>query len=230
MAERQEEDLKRYNYIGFQTFPGKAKEFWQSPDEEREVRERLKAQGRGLAFERDESFLFNPILSKAERGVMMAGASLTVISFLLPWFSFTFGGRHHSVIGPGFLKALPFLGSLGAWGTGLEFFALLTMSALMLVSPLLGLAFLAALTGRGKNHDNNYGRIKTISKLFYVPVILWLTALIMTAISFPMPFGNLGVEEIGPSFDILSFLSMAGLGFYLTLAGSVLCSLMALEL
>lgn len=230
MAERQEEELKRYNYIGFQTYPGKVKEFWQNPEEERAVKEKLKAENLGLAFERDESFLFNPVLSKVERSIMMAGALLTVISFFLPWFSFTFGGEHVSVIGPGFLTALPFLGSLGAWGSGLEFSALFTMSALMLITPVLGLLYLVTLAKPGKQDDKSYSRIKTVSQLFYIPIVLWVSTLIIASVGFPMPFGNLGIEEIGSSFDLLSFLSMSGLGFYLTLAGSIICSLMALEL
>jgi len=108
--------------------------------------------------------------------------------------------------------------------------ALIVMLGLMLITPLLGIYYFKVLMGKARDTDSYYKKVKSVSRLFYIPIILTVITLLFTAVGFPMPFGNLGVEEIAGSFDILSFLSIASIGFYLTLAGSVICSLMALEL
>ncbi len=231
MAEKTEqENLKRYNYIGFDVYPGKVKEFWEGPAEEKKYREKVKSEKDALSFEREQSFIYVPELRGTEKLIMVIAALLTIVSFFLPWFSFTFGGAHHSVNALGFLSALPFLGSLGMWGTGIELPALIIVTALMLFSPLLSIIYIIVLFGPSNYRDKYFSRIKMVSRLFYIPIILWVVVLIFGFIGFAMPFGNLGIEEIGSSFNLLSFLSMTDMGYYLTFAGSLICSLLALEL
>ena len=228
MADKDE--LERYRYIGFQVFPSKLKDFWRSPDEEKAYREKVAREKAGLAFERDDSQLFNPVLSQMERWVLMGSAILIVICFFLPWFSVTFGGRHYSVGVLGFLGALPFIGSLGAWGTGLELPALIVLSLFMFVSPIVAICFVITLARSRSMPDAYCSKIKKISKLFFISIFLCIAMLLFVAIGFPLPFGNLGVEEFRSSFTMVSFVSITRIGFYLTLAGCVVCSLMALEL
>ncbi|MCP4631609.1 MAG: hypothetical protein GY855_01690 [candidate division Zixibacteria bacterium] len=224
MAENQE--INRYKFIGFGVYPGKAKEFWENSNEEKSFRERI-----SLAFERDVSYLFNPILTGTERIILIISSIIAIVGFFIPWFSFNYGGTHHSFTSIGFLSALPFLGSLGSWGTGLELPSLIVMSVYILLTPILGIIFLIVLLGKpGSNPNSYYYKVKNIAKLFYIPIILWITLLILASIGFPMPFGNLGVREIGESFNLLSFLSITGIGFYIFFASSLVCSLMASEL
>lgn len=235
MAEKEkEQDSKRWNYIGFEVFPGKVKDFWGNSDEERTFRERSTSGRAEDVFEREDSVLFKPIMSETERVILMIIAALTVVSLIFPWFRVThgFAGDYteYTINAIGFIGVLPFLGSLGAWGTGLELPSLIIIAMYMFVTPIIGIAFLITLAGMKKNPAKKYSMIKTISRLFGIPILLFFTILILASIGFPMPFGNLGVREVGESFNLLSFLSMAGIGFYAMLAGALVCSLMAAEL
>ncbi|MBD3168698.1 MAG: hypothetical protein GF307_04390 [candidate division Zixibacteria bacterium] len=224
MAEVNESN--RYKYIGFGVYPGRAKEFWGSPEEEKKFKERL-----AEPFERDQSFLYKPVLAVKVKYIMMASSALLVLSLFLPWFMITFGGEVISVNVITFLGSLSFLGSLGAWGSGLELPSLIVLTLLMFLAPILGILYIVVMAGSpGKDPEKYYSRIKSVSKLFFLILVLWVAVLILAAIGYPLPFGDLGVEELGDSFGMLSFLSIAGVGFYLTAACSLLCSLMAAEL
>jgi hypothetical protein len=219
------EKIKRYKYIGFNVFPGKTKEFWPSEQDEKKARESARSH-----FERDQSFLYNPILSKQSWFIQMVAAGITVISFFLPWVNITFGGEIIRANGPAILGSLSFVGSLGAWGSGLELPALIVYTVYLLLSPILGLIYVVTLATVKRDSEKHLVRVKKMSRLFFIPIVLWVAILIIAAIGFPMPLGNLGVKEIGTSFNILSFLSISGAGFYLTLAGCIVCSLMASEI
>jgi len=230
MASKEKVD-PRFKYIGFDVHPGKAKSFWKSEDERRRYEKRVTEQQEGVQPERAFSFIHVEMVSRADKFFLTLGNLILIVGLFLPWFRFTYGESAVQFSGLGVLANLSFVGSLASWSGIAAQLEVVILSVLIVLAPLVGILNLAMLY-RGKGVEDRYLRgVKNSSRLFFLLMILWLFVLVLAAIGFAMPFGNLGIPQIGmESFNLLAFLTTASVGFYLTFAASWLNSTMALFL
>lgn len=221
----------RFKYIGFDVHPGKAKSFWKSEEERKRYEKRIKEQKEGAQAERAFSFVHVEMVSAADKFFLTLGNLILIVGLFLPWFRFTYGESAVQFSGLGVLANLSFVGSLASWSGIAAQLEVVVMSVLIVLAPLVGILNLAMLY-RGKSAEERYLRgVKNSSRLFFILMLLWVLVLVVAAIGFAMPLGNLGIPQIGmDSFNLLSFLTTASVGFYLTFAASWLNSTMALFL
>ncbi len=230
MASKEKVD-PRFKYIGFDVHPGKAKPFWESEEERKKYEKRVTEQQEGVQPERAFSFIHVEMVSRADKFFLTLGNLILIVGLFLPWFRFTYGESAVQFSGLGVLANLGFVGSLASWSGIAAQLEVVVLSVLIVLAPLVGILNLAMLY-RGKGAEDRYLRgVKNSSRLFFLLMILWLFVLVLAAIGFAMPFGNLGIPQIGmESFNLLAFLTTASVGFYLTFAASWLNSTMALFL
>jgi len=221
----------RFKYIGFDVHPGKAKSFWKSEEERKRYEKRIKEQKEGAQAERAFSFVHVEMVSAADKFFLTLGNLILIAGLFLPWFRFTYGESAVQFSGLGVLANLSFVGSLASWSGIAAQLEVIVLSILIVLAPLVGILSLAMLY-RGKSAEERYLRgVKNSSRLFFILMLLWVLVLVVAAIGFAMPLGNLGIPQIGmDSFNLLSFLTTASVGFYLTFAASWLNSTMALFL
>ena len=230
MASKEKVD-PRFRYIGFEVHPGKAKSFWKSEEERRRHEKRVKEQKEGVQPERAFSFIHVEMVSRADKFFLTLGNLILIVGLFLPWFKFTYGDSAVMFSGLGVLANLGFVGSLASWSGIAAQLEVVAVSALIVLAPLIGVLNLVMLH-RGKGAEDRYLRgVKNSSRLFFLLMLLWVFVLVLAAVGFAMPFGNLGIPRIGmESFNLLAFLTTASWGFYLTFAASWLNSTMALFL
>jgi hypothetical protein len=230
MASKEKVD-PRFRYIGFEVHPGKAKPFWKSEEERKEYEKRIREQEGSRQVEKAFSFVHVEMVSAVDRFFLTLGNLVLIASLFLPWFRFTYGESAASFSGLGVLANLGFVGSLASWSGIAAQLEVIVLSVLIVLAPLVGILNLVTLhVGRG-GEDKYLRGVKNSSRLFFLLMLLWLLVLVLAALGFAMPFGNLGIPQIGmESFNLLSFLTTASVGFYLTFAASWLNSTMALFL
>jgi len=230
MASKEKVD-PRFRYIGFEVHPGKAKSFWKSEEERKIYEEKVKGQKEGVQAERAFSFIHVEMVSTADKFFLTLGNLILIVGLFLPWFRFTYGDSAVQFSGLGVLANLSFVGSLASWSGIAAQLEVIVLSALIVLAPLVGILNLAMLY-RGRGAEEKYLRgVKNSSRLSFLLMLLWVFVLVLAAVGFAMPLGNLGIPQIGmESFNLLAFLTTASVGFYLTFAASWLNSTMALFL
>lgn len=230
MASKEKVDPK-FRYIGFEVHPGKAKSFWKSEEERKKHEKRVREQKERVQPERAFSFIHVEMVSRADKFFLTLGNLILIVGLFLPWFRFTYGDSVVRFSGLGVLANLGFVGSLASWSGITAQLEVIAVSALIVLAPLIGILNLVMLH-RGKGVEDRYLRgVKNSSRLFFLLMLLWVFVLVLAAVGFAMPFGNLGIPQIGmESFNLLAFLTTASVGFYLTFAASWLNSTMALFL
>jgi hypothetical protein len=80
-------DEQRFHYIGFDVFPGKAKDLFKSSAEKDKLVDALKAKRESGQIIRDECTLFEDRVSGMDRIVMTIACAVMLLSLFLPWFA-----------------------------------------------------------------------------------------------------------------------------------------------
>jgi hypothetical protein len=230
MASKEKVD-PRFRYIGFEVHPGKAKSFWKSEAERKRYEDKIKEQKQGVQAERAFSLIHVKMVSGADKFFLTLGNLILVGGLFLPWFRFTYGDSVARFSGLGVLANLSFVGSLASLSGIAAQVEVVAVSVLIVLAPLIGV-FNLVMLHRGRGVEDSYLRgLKNSSRLFFLLMLLWFLVLVLAAVGFAMPLGNLGIPGIGrDSFNLSAFLSTAAVGFYLTFAASWLNSTMALFL
>ncbi len=79
---------KRFKYIGFEVFPGKAGDIFKSDEERKSLIERVRERmARGKERVRDGCTLMESRISGVEKGFLTAAAVLMIVALFLPWYS-----------------------------------------------------------------------------------------------------------------------------------------------
>jgi len=210
-------EVDRYHYIGFDVFPGKAKEFWKSEGEKKVFLEKAK-KGRKRE-ERDHSLVYVDIFSGLEKIILSVSSVIIIISFFLPWFVLEKGNIAFKYSALGYILNFGFVASYASLGGFLaSLFAILVLLTLIF-SFLSGIGTLFFLHRKINPLEKYYGALKRILFFNYLPMILWLVVIIISVIGFPSPFGSaFGVKEISENFNFISFITATSFGMWLTLA------------
>jgi len=211
----------RFRYIGFDIYPGKAKEFWKSEEEKKAYLERIKKKKGILSLlQRDHSAVHVSIFSPVDRIVLTASSVVVILSIFFPWFSFHRDGDSFSYSGLGYLfnfsKAISyassFLGILSA------FFMLL----MIISSVFVAIYTLLSLYKKLDPEEKYYSSLKSALSLNYIPLAFWILILIFCIFGFPTSSaGGLGVKELKQSFNFITFMSVTSVGMWIAIAGLI---------
>jgi hypothetical protein len=80
-------DKERYNYIGFEVFPGTPKDLFKSEAEKTKLVEAVKSRRLSKDTLRDDCKLLEERVSYGERMVLAAASIVIFLALLLPWYS-----------------------------------------------------------------------------------------------------------------------------------------------
>jgi len=217
---------ERYRYIGFEVFPKEAKPLFESPEEEKKFLEKIRSRTSKFFFlEREHSLIELPTLTAVERTLALLCSLLAVLGFFIfPVGNLYLGGVGNlTVSGLGLLLKIGDLSPYLALGGPRVVIVLVLSLIFLLLGAVLGSLQLTALLTTWKS---NRGQIVSrLNRLGILPVLFWIAALVVALFGIPTPAWDLlGVEQLGKSFDIFSFLSLASWGTWAVLGGLLINS------
>ncbi|MGB8658419.1 MAG: hypothetical protein WCE90_11665 [Candidatus Zixiibacteriota bacterium] len=199
----------RYQYIGFEIYPKKAREFWQGEEEKKKYLEEIKRKESRSAFlERDHSLVKVVVFSKVDKVVLTMTSLFMVVSLILPWFSVKGAG-------PVFFFNLGKLGLTG--GLFGIFFVLVALT--VLASAAAGVMSLLSLYKKSADADSYLANLKKRLQLNYVPLILWVLLIIVSIVG--MPTKSLD-SPLGGSFNVLDLFTASSVGIWLSLPSLII--------
>ncbi|MCD6162341.1 MAG: hypothetical protein J7K40_08005 [candidate division Zixibacteria bacterium] len=220
----------RYNYLGFEVVPGKLKEFWDSDEEKKsyidKIREKLKTT---QVIERDFSVVNSSQMNKADRIIISVASVFLILSLLVPYYNFEAFGGKVSGSAISYLANLGYISNFLAWGSLTMKLTLVFSVFMIFFSPVIGILNLIALNS-GRNKANYFSRLKSISRLNILAILLYIALFALVASGQLNPFGSLGIEALGENFTLLSVINMASVSIWLNIAAHLLGLLPALEL
>ena len=210
-------EADRYQYIGFDVFPRKAKEFWKSEEEKKVYLEKT---GKGRRREeRDHSLVYVNILSGVDKAILTVSSLLIVIAFFLPWFVLERGDMAFRYTPLSYIFNFGFVASYSALGGFLAGLFATLLLIMVILSFLFGVGTLYFLHRKINTPEKYYGQLKRILFWNYLPVVLWVAAVVVAVVGFTLPFGSaFGVKEISENFNFLSFMTATSYGMWITLA------------
>ncbi len=227
----QEENL-RYKYIGFDVYPLKAKRFWKNTEEEKKYLEQVRnREEHGEREERDHSVVYVSVFSPVEKIILTLTSALMILSLFLPWFNFSQG---ETVIRYSALQYLFKFGSLMTYsGLGGALMGILAVLFLLMiiVSFLLGIFNLLSIYGKTSMEENYLPKIKRSLKFNSIPFVLWIMAIVLSIIGIATPLASaLGVKQLKEAFNVVTLVSISGIGLWISIGCWVLNSVKANDL
>lgn len=202
-----EED--RFKYIGFDIYPSKTKEFWQSEEEKKKYLEEIRQKNsRSTLLERDHSLIKMKVFSRADKLILTITSFLMVVSLFLPWFSVKGVGSFF------FFR----VGSLPVGGALFGIFVVM-MILTVLSSAGAGVISLLALYKKYNDTDSYLTNLKKKLKLNYIPLILWAVLILISVIG--MPTGS-SDSPLGGSFNVIELFIVSSLGIWLSLPSLII--------
>jgi hypothetical protein len=223
-----EEDL-RYKYIGFDVYPLKAKRFWKNTEEEKKYLEEVRS--RKEHGERDHSVVYVSVFTPVERTILTLTSVLMILSLFLPWFKFS---RGETVMSYNALQYLFKFGSLmiysGLGGALMGILAVLFL-LIIIVSFLLGIFNLLSLYGKDSLEERYLFKVKKTLRFNSIPFILWIVAIVLSIIGISTPLASaLGTRQLKEVFNMVTLVSISGIGLWISLGCWVLNSVKANDL
>jgi hypothetical protein len=210
-------EVDRYQYIGFDVYSKKVKEFWKSEQEKKTYLEKTK-KGRKRE-ERDHSLVYLNIFSGVDKTILTVSSLLIVLSFFLPWFVLEKGNVAFKYSPLNYIFNFGFLASYSALGGFLAGLFVTLLFVTLILSFVFGIGTLYFLYSKPNPVEKYYGRLKRMLFFNYLPLLLWITVIIISVIGFPSPFGTgFGVKEIGENFSFINFITATSYGMWITLA------------
>jgi hypothetical protein len=208
-AEEEISEETRFKYIGFDIYPGKTKEFWQSAEEKKKFLEEVKQRRSQSAFlERDHSLVKVKVFAKLDQLILTVTSILLVVSLFLPWFS---------VKGIGSLFFFS-VGSLPAGGALFGIFEVLVILT-VLSSAGAGVISLLSLYKKQTDMDSYLINLKKKLKLNYIPLVLWVILILISIIGMPTHSAS---SPLGGSFNVIDLFTVSSLGIWLSLPSLII--------
>jgi hypothetical protein len=206
-------------YLGYETHPGKIGEFWESDEEKKQYLEGVKARGGQVSvLEREQALLNVRLMSVADKVISFIGSILLIVSFLLPVYSFDMYGKAVSGSAISLFLNLPIIGGYASYGGGLMVFSLLLFSLFLIACPIIGVLNILGLINKNQG-EAYFDIIKNNSRFVFIPLSFLGLLLLVLIFGTPQPFGSLGVDALGESFNLGTLFKMTGIGFWLDIAG-----------
>jgi hypothetical protein len=219
MANKEPEPNDVFKYLGFDVHPGQIGEFWTSEDEKQRYLQGVKDRGgQTSVLDREQALLNIKLMNPVDKIISTIGSIILIISFFLPAYSFDLQGTHVSGIALLFFVNLPVAGGYASWGGPVIMLSLFLYALILLACPMAGVLNLIGLYNK-KQGDDYFDTLKKYHRYSYIPMGLFVLLFIVLVIGAPQPFGSLGVDAFGESFNIAAIFNMAGLGFWVNIAG-----------
>ncbi len=210
-------EVDRYQYIGFDVYPGKAKKFWKS-DQEKETYVEQAKKGRKRE-DQDHSLVYVNIFNRFEKAIISVSSLIIIICFFLPWFELEKGSVVFKYSGLGYILNFGFLSNYSALSGGLAGFFVTLLFITLITAFLAGMGTLLFLYKKTNPLEKYYRSLKRMLIFNYLPIVLWIIVVIMSIIGFPSPFGSaFGTKEIGENFSFINFMTATSFGMWVTLA------------
>jgi hypothetical protein len=228
----EKEENLRYKYIGFEVFPLKPKKFWRNAEEEKKyLEETKKRKEKGEREERDHSVVFVPIFTQVEKWILSLTSVLMILSVFLPWFTFT---RGESAIRYNAIQYIINFGTTMTYsglGGPLLGFLMFIFMFVILSSFIFGILNLLALYSKTNSESVYLQKLKRSLRLNFVPLFLWLIAVILTIFGMTTPLATaFGVNQLKDTLNVVTLLSISGVGLWISLGCWVMNSVKANDL
>ena len=230
-SEKREDDL-RYKYIGFDVYSSRAKKFWRDQEEEKRYLEEVKKRKeKGEREERDHSLIAVPVFSLAEKWILTLTSALMILCVFLPWFSLTRGEKIMSYNALSYLINFGTLMTYSGLGGALLGVLAVIFPLAMLTSLLFGILNLLALYGKTNSDEGYLRKVKKTLRLNFISFILWLAAVIISIIGVAAPLASaFGVNQVKDNFNVITLVSISGVGLWISLGCWILNSVKANDL
>ena len=199
----------RFKYIGFEIYPGKTKEFWQTEDEKKKFLEEVRQKrSQSALLERDHSLVKVKVFSKVDKLILTITSLLMVVSLFLPWFS---------VKGVGSV----FFFAIGKLPVGGVLFGIFTVFMILTVLSSAGAGgiSLLALYKKYSDTDSYLANLKKKLKLNYIPLALWVVLIFISIIGMSAHSAD---SPVGGSFNVIDLLTASSLGIWLSLPSLII--------
>lgn len=179
------DDEMRYNYLGFDVAPGKVEEFWVSEEEKKRYVEKVREQfGKPHSIDRESSIVNSSLLSKADLVIISIASVLMFVSLFLPYYRFDAFGKNVAGLAINYIFHLGNTGGFVAWGNFILKLIFTLSIILVLLSPAIGVVNLVALNS-GQKKGNYFNRLKSLSKLNILAILLYLLMFILIFVEQP---------------------------------------------
>ena len=202
-----EED--RFKYVGFEIYPGKTKDFWESEEEKNKyLEERRQKKSQSSLLEREHCLIKTVLFSKADKVILTFTSLLMVASLFLPWFSVKNVG------------SLFFFGIGKLPVTGVLFGLFMVVMILTIISSAVaGVISLLALYKKETDKEIYLTNLKKKLKLNYIPLILWGVVIIISMIGMSTSSPD---SPLGGSFNIINLFTVSSIGLWLSLPSLII--------
>jgi hypothetical protein len=230
-SEKKEDDL-RYRYIGFDVYSSRTPRFWKNPEEEKKYLEEVKKRKeKREREERDHSLITVPVFSPVEKWILTITSALMILCLFLPWFTLTRGEDVMSYSALGYLFNLSTLMTYsGLGGTLLGILAIIFLIA-MLSSLAFGVINLLNLYSKASSGEVYLRKVKKTLRLNFIPLFFWIVAVIISTIGVATPLASaFGVNQLKDNFDVITLVTISGVGLWISLGCWILNGVKANDL
>lgn len=210
----------RYRYIGFEVFGSKSEPFWRNEDERKSYVASIKGQ---IGSIYRNSVVYSNVVTKIDRIFIIIASAMMILGPFLPWMA------TKTLYG-----TASFSGALGIFSLGKFWFyvqkmdgwvipfTVYLMAAMAIVSILLGIYVLMTLFGKASSEEAYTMKLKKALRLNFIPFAGFLLLVLFGLIGQRIPFGeNLGVQDIGSRYSIVTFIQLSSIGFWMTVFGAI---------
>ena len=208
----------RYQFIGFEVFPKKARDFWKSDNEYQQYVERARGVKTFSNWERDFSLVHVADITRIDRVILTISHALLLISVFLPWLSYrTTAGKETAMWFGVFGKLGAAFG--GAFGvSGLTGLAALCGVVVFIATPVLAILGLLAIFRKSPSPEVYVLRLRKVLRLSYVGIGAWVLGLMLTLPGGSItPLAGSGILGLGERFSILTVFTLMSYGPMVTL-------------
>jgi hypothetical protein len=154
-----------------------------------------------------------------------------ILCLFLPWFTLTRGEKAMSYSAMGYLLNFGSLMTYSGLGGALMGVVVMIFPVIMLLSLLFGILNLTALYGKAGSGEVYLRKLKKALRLNIVPLIFWIVAVIISIIGIKTPLASaFGVNQIKDNFDVITLVSISGIGLWISLGCWILNSVKANDL
>ena len=217
----------RYQYIGFEVFGKRVKEFFKSEDEKKKYEQQVKEYAATHAAPlRSGTAVKAELLPFRDKIVLTIASICLVAGSILPWFSVS--SIYGDLTIPGitaFSTVAGFMNLLAQFSSMLPIMVYI-FSALAVVSLLMGVLTLLMLYLPSKQKDAATSRLKKVLAIQYLPLMCWLGVFVYLIVGIDIPFGEdlsniYAIAGLGSKFDIVTFWIFAQPALWLTIGSLI---------
>ncbi len=223
---------ERFRFIGFDVYPSKPSSVFKDTAEEQQYLDKIRRKTKSWsALDRDFSLVNLPSSSRTDKLILSVGSFLLVVSFFLPWFSFKWGENAYSFSAlTALLNSGKIFDFIALGGPGAVVLVIL-IAVFMILTFAAGIVNLLSLFSKTKEPDSYWRKMRKLTKLGYVPILIWLVVLIISVLGFRTPLWDLlGVSQLGEKFGIVNLISLTQAGLWLAFAALVVNSSVVSEI